>query len=140
MKNVGQPSQADLDKRSVTLPKSKHMKTLIFDLDETLVHCIDDIENLPYDKKITVKFPTGEVVDAGVNIRPFAYQCLKKACFNYQIVVFTASHQSYADVVLDTLEQEFRSMDYLTDEEKHTIESARNYQEGYNMVKKQKQS
>jgi CTD small phosphatase-like protein 2 len=83
MKNVSQPSQEDLDTRSVHLPPSKHQKTLIFDLDETLVHCIDDIDNLSYDKKITVNFPTGEIVDAGVNIRPFAYDCLKKANQNY---------------------------------------------------------
>jgi hypothetical protein len=33
-------------------------------------------------------------------------------------VVFTASHKSYADVVLDTLENEFRKLYYVTDEEK----------------------
>ena len=36
----------------------------------------------------------------------------------YQIVVFTASHKSYADVVIDTLEEEFRKLDYVTAEER----------------------
>lgn len=57
-------------------------------------------------------------MDAGVNIRPYAYECLKKANEHYLVVVFTASHQSYADEVLNVLEEEFRSMDYLTEEEK----------------------
>ena len=61
----------------MNLPKSKHDKTLIFDLDETLVHCIDDIATNPYDHKISVTFPTGETIDAGINIRPYAYECLK---------------------------------------------------------------
>lgn len=37
-------------------------KTIIFDLDETLVHCIDDIENNPCDEIINVTFPNGETV------------------------------------------------------------------------------
>lgn len=121
------------------MPISAFKKTLIFDLDETLVHCIDDIENNPYDKKIIVTFPTGEVVEAGINIRPHAYECLKKANQHYQVVVFTASHQSYADAVLDTLEQEFKSMKYLTDEEKVIIKKANTEQEGREIVRRQKQ-
>jgi CTD small phosphatase-like protein 2 len=61
------------------LPPSIHEKTLIFDLDETLVHCIDDILNNQYDHKISVTFPTGEKIEAGINIRPYAYECLKQA-------------------------------------------------------------
>lgn len=138
MKKVSQPNQADIDSRSVNLPASRHQKTLIFDLDETLVHCIDDIENLPFDKHITVNFPTGESVEAGVNIRPYAYECLKKASEHYQVVIFTASHKSYADVVLDTLEDEFRSMDYLTEDERSFIAQAPSREEGYRIIKKQK--
>lgn len=85
--------------------RSSHIKkTLIFDLDETLVHCIDDIENNVCDQEISVTFPTGETVQAGINIRPYAIECLKKANENYQVVVFTASHKAYADVVLDILD------------------------------------
>jgi CTD small phosphatase-like protein 2 len=79
-------------------------KTIIFDLDETLVHCIDDIENNPCDQVINVTFPNGETVQAGINIRPYALDCLRKANEIYQVVVFTASHKAYADVVLDHLD------------------------------------
>lgn len=42
------------------------------DLDETLVHCIDDIENVKTDIVLPVTFPNGDVAYAGINIRPFA--------------------------------------------------------------------
>jgi len=58
-------------------------KTIIFDLDETLVHCIDDIENNPCDEIINVTFPNGETVQAGINVRPYALECLRKANENY---------------------------------------------------------
>jgi CTD small phosphatase-like protein 2 len=49
----------------VRLPLPRHSgikKTIIFDLDETLVHCIDDIENNPCDQIINVTFPNGDTV------------------------------------------------------------------------------
>ena len=99
----------------VRLPKTKHRKLVIFDLDETLVHCVEDV-NTPFDLPIEVQNGM-EVVKAGINIRPYAYQCLKEARNNYQVVIFTASHKSYADVVIDKLENEFRKLTYLTQSE-----------------------
>lgn len=55
-------------------------------------------------------------------MRPYVYDCLKQAKKYYQVVIFTASHKSYADAVLDTLEEEFRRDVYLTEEERHIIE------------------
>ena len=40
------------------------------------------------------------------------------------MVIFTASHQAYADVVLDTLEEEFRKPEYLTMDEHEFINSS----------------
>ena len=33
-------------------------KTVIFDLDETLIHCNDSLDQ-PYDVKVKIRFPTG---------------------------------------------------------------------------------
>ena len=33
-------------------------KTIVFDLDETLIHCNENI-NIPHDVKLPIKFPTG---------------------------------------------------------------------------------
>ncbi len=81
-------------------------------MDETLVHCIDDIENNPCDEIINVTFPNGDTVQAGINIRPYALECLRKANENYQVVVFTASHKAYADVVLDMLDPDRSLIQY----------------------------
>jgi CTD small phosphatase-like protein 2 len=97
----------EIKSRSVKLPSFRNTtikKTIIFDLDETLVHCIDDIDKNPCDQEISVTFPNGETVKAGINIRPYALECLRKANESYQVVVFTASHRAYADVVLDILD------------------------------------
>lgn len=79
-------------------------KTLIFDLDETLIHCVDDIDAQTPQHILQIKFDDEDIVDAGINIRPYAIDCLKAANEHFQVIVFTASHQSYADVVLDFLD------------------------------------
>jgi len=39
-----------------------------------------------------------------VNIRPYIYECLEEALQHFQVVVFTASHQAYADAILDYID------------------------------------
>jgi CTD small phosphatase-like protein 2 len=59
-------------------PKNNGIKkTAIFDLDETLVHCVDDPETQKSDVLLEIKFPNGEIADAGINIRPYAMECLR---------------------------------------------------------------
>lgn len=79
-------------------------KTLIFDLDETLVHCCENLPQARPDVVLPITFPTGEVVNAGINIRPYARESLKEANRLFEVMVFTASHKCYADVVLDYLD------------------------------------
>lgn len=43
----------------------------MFDLDETLIHCNESVQ-IPGDVILPIRFPTGEVVEASVNVRPFA--------------------------------------------------------------------
>ena len=56
-------------------PGYEKFKTIIFDLDETLVHCNEN-ENEVTDVTLPIKFPTGEIVEAGINIRPYVRECL----------------------------------------------------------------
>jgi len=37
-------------------------KTLVFDLDETLIHCNEN-SNIPSDVVLPIKFPTGEIIE-----------------------------------------------------------------------------
>lgn len=68
-------------------------KLLILDMDETLIHCVDDIDKENPDYVIPIYFPDEEEpVHAGINVRPFLYECLQEAKKYFQIIIFTASH------------------------------------------------
>ena len=83
-------------------PMYEHAKTLIFDLDETLVHCCEN----PAEGKhsLGIELPSGEKITVGINIRPYAIECLTILSKKFEIIIFTASHKCYADVVLDLLD------------------------------------
>ena len=86
--------------------KLENRKTVIFDLDETLVHCV---EGSTGDAEVMIKFPTGEylvvrIIQVGINVRPFAKECLIEANKVFEVMVFTASHKCYADAVIDYLD------------------------------------
>ncbi|CAD8138850.1 unnamed protein product [Paramecium pentaurelia] len=62
--------------------------TLVIDLDETLVHY-------------------QELVDDGqFLVRPYAQQFLKEMSEYYEIVIFTAAQQDYADFILDLIDED----------------------------------
>lgn len=84
-------------------PKGK--KTLIFDLDETLIHCNEN-QNSQSDVRVPVTFPNGVQIMAGINIRPFAKGILEELDKYYEVIVFTASHSCYANPVIDYLDPE----------------------------------
>ena len=68
--------------------------TLVLDLDETLIHYIDQSES------------TKDSEDNGFhyfNVRPYATQMLKTLSKYYEIVVFTAGTQDYADMIINNL-------------------------------------
>ena len=86
-------------------PALQFDKTIIFDLDETLIHC-NESHTMPCDIILNIKFPTGEVVDAGVNVRYFAREILAELSKICEVIVFTASHECYANKVLNYLDPE----------------------------------
>lgn len=64
-----------------SLPASDKKRTIIFDLDETLIHTVDDpFSGERCDFKVNMHF-TGETdpILAGVNIRPYVEECLRAA-------------------------------------------------------------
>ena len=86
-------------------PKAHNRKTLVFDLDETLIHCNAD-QSGPADIRLPVTFPNGETIMAGINVRPHAREILVDLSKHFEIVVFTASHSCYANPVVDFLDTE----------------------------------
>ena len=105
-----EPSKQNQIKEKVNFnfPKDESYKKIaLFDLDETLVHCTGEI-NSKNDKKyqnvVEVTLPSRKKVEIGINIRPFWKEALNLIKEKYHIVIFTASHQSYANAVLDFMD------------------------------------
>ena len=65
--------------KSLQLGTKTKDKLLIFDMDETLMHCVDDIETQNPDVILEIDFPGEETVCAGINLRPYLMQCLQEA-------------------------------------------------------------
>lgn len=76
--------------------------TVVLDLDETLVHCTVE----PVDGADLV-FPVvfhGIAYTVHVRLRPFLQQFLEKLAGHYEVVIFTASQQVYADTLLNLID------------------------------------
>ena len=112
-------------KPSYTLRGSPRIpqKTLVLDLDETLIHSLAKGGRMSSGHMVEVKLsvpmitaltPGGPPTALGpqhpilyyVHKRPHCDEFLRKVCKWYKLVVFTASVQEYADPVIDWLEQE----------------------------------
>ena len=95
-------------------PEENNKKIALFDLDETLVHCTGEINkgNKKYQNIVEVTLPSNKTVKIGVNIRPFWKETLDLIKDKYHIVIFTASHQSYADAVLNFMDPEKKYSKY----------------------------
>lgn len=90
---IGQKREEDLDK-----------KTLVLDLDETLVHSsFKPIPNPDYIIPVDIE---GKMVDVFVLKRPWLDNFLDKVGPRFEIVVFTASLAKYADPLLDLLDKD----------------------------------
>jgi CTD small phosphatase-like protein 2 len=79
-------------------PGLEDKKTIIFDLDETLVHASE----LPKDCHIILDVGKGQVM--GVNFRPFLHDLLKFASREFEVIIFTASSKKYADSIIDHID------------------------------------
>ena len=109
-----QPSYSSvISHHTSTLPQ----KTLVIDLDETLIHSLAKGGRMSSGHMVEVKLShpaTFNGLSLGpqhpilyyVHKRPHCDDFLKKVCKWYNLVVFTASVQEYADPVIDWLEQE----------------------------------
>ena len=84
--HVSRFSEIHKEKEFIYLPpyKAGVKKTLIFDIDETMIHCLENNDSIP---DVIIKIPLDETysefADAGLNIRPHLAQCLESALENY---------------------------------------------------------
>ncbi|CAD8202117.1 unnamed protein product [Paramecium octaurelia] len=89
------------------LPKIKsqtiRQKTLVIDLDETLVHCNESCL-MPKDLEININLNNGFIVKAEISVRPHTQQFLQNMAKHFEIMIYTASNEDYANQIIDYLD------------------------------------
>ena len=108
MSNVENISEIKNSSELITylLPKqSSNKKTLVLDLDETLVHSQFQPFDAPSDIILKIELEN-ELHDIHVMVRPGVSEFLKNMGKIYEIVIFTASVSKYADPLLDIIDKE----------------------------------
>ena len=95
---------------NVNKTTKNNKKTLILDLDETLVHSSFkpiNYNNILYNPDIFLKIKfRGNNHNVHVLKRPYVFEFLKEMNKIYNIIIFTASVKEYANPLLDTLDSE----------------------------------
>lgn len=81
-------------------------KTLVLDLDETLIHSLSRTPGFSQGHMVEVKFQNQFATLYTVLKRPFCDEFLDQVSQWYNLVVFTASVQAYADPMIDWLEKD----------------------------------
>ena len=96
----------DLKKNpEIYLPPNKTGKrTLVLDLDETLVHSQFGPFDVPSDVVIKIEIEN-EIHDIHVLVRPGVKEFLEKLSKRFEIIIFTASISKYAGPLLDILDK-----------------------------------
>ena len=89
------------DNNNIKMPflSKKNIKpyTLVLDLDETLIHFKSNPNNESSGK---------------IMIRPYLYDFLKNIRKYYELIIFTAATQDYADPIIDAIEKEEKFFDH----------------------------
>ena len=98
------------NKKKFLLPeKTSNKKTLVLDLDETLVHSVGGIVPIPGtipQSDFTIKVPQiNSFHDVHVMVRPHVEEFLERMSKRYELVIFTASISKYANPLLNIVDK-----------------------------------
>ena len=106
------PSMDELRDKMVNFGPQTRAKVLVLDMDETLIHAkflLTPDQEVHDNGDFVVSIASSQSTDMvkiSVKMRPFLDNCLEHLAKFYEIAVFTAGEQSYADAVLDYLDEE----------------------------------
>ena len=89
--------------KSLQLGTKTKDRLLIFDMDETLIAAKFE-GHIPTGFEPTFKFPF-KGTEISVRLRPYVQDVLEKLTQWYEIIVFTAGEQEYADEILNYVDQ-----------------------------------
>ena len=97
-----------IEKKKISLSTpSRNKKTLILDLDETLVHADIDFNFKFHDDILKfIREDTNEEILIPLLLRPHLFDFLNFASEHFELVIFTASEKNYADAIIDYIEKE----------------------------------
>ena len=84
-------------------PKKTNKKTLVLDLDETLVHSQFFEFSIPSDITIKIEIEK-EIYDIHVLVRPGVEKFIETMKDYYEIIIFTASISKYADILMNIID------------------------------------
>lgn len=98
-----------INQKITRLPeRPSHKKTLILDMDETLIHADVDFNFKFHDEilKFTCEEEKDEEILIPLILRPHLFEFLNFAYEHFELVIFTASEPNYADAILDYIEKD----------------------------------
>ena len=109
-RSLSQTERKNKSKKKYLLPeKNSNKKTLVLDLDETLVHSIGSVQSNPEDKPqsdFTIQVPQiNSSHDVHVMVRPHVEEFLERMSKRYELVIFTASISKYANPLLNIVDK-----------------------------------
>ncbi|CCH45772.1 CTD small phosphatase-like protein 2-B [Wickerhamomyces ciferrii] len=122
------------------LINSNHKKTLILDLDETLVHSLSRGTRMNNGHMIEVKLSNQVATLYYVYKRPYCDHFLKQISKWFNLVIFTASVKEYADPVIDWLESERKYFSKRYYRDHCTLRDGQGYIKDLNIVDKNLQN
>jgi Dullard-like phosphatase family protein len=107
------PIENDFEKqireKKICLCKEKNFdinkKTLVVDMDETLIHGDVDFQFKYHDEILKFNFGNENDILIPLIIRPHLFEFLDYASENFNLIVFTASDKNYANSILNFIEK-----------------------------------
>ena len=90
--------------------KTQSSKTLIFDLDETLVVVSEKYFDIDTIDKADLFY--SQKLEIYILLRPHAREILMKLRVDFEIIIFTAADKIYADEIIDTIDPNYELFDH----------------------------
>ena len=95
----------------------------MFDLDETLIKATNDSNKFPdgvYDVRSMLNIAVLAKKDIFISFRPYLFEMLSALKKNYELILFTAGFDIYADTIVRELQKEEKFFDHVITRENCT--------------------